>query len=61
MNFLMCLFASHNSLCLGLSLSNTSLCSPKYSDTMNIRCNTCVGVFCTDKNRWLGSHILVPR
>jgi hypothetical protein len=38
--FLMYSFANHDSLCLGLSLSNTSLCSSKYSDTMDICCNT---------------------
>jgi hypothetical protein len=39
-NFLMCSFANHDSLRSGLSLSNTSLCSSKYSNTMDIRCNT---------------------
>jgi hypothetical protein len=40
MNFLMCSFANQSSFRPGLSLSNISLCSSKYSDTMNICCNT---------------------
>jgi hypothetical protein len=40
MNFLMCSFTNHNLLLPRLSLSNTSLCSSKYSDTMDICYNT---------------------
>jgi hypothetical protein len=39
-NFLMCSFANHDSLHPGISLSNTSFCSSKYLDTMDI-CSTC--------------------
>jgi hypothetical protein len=40
MNFLMCSFANHDSLHPWLSQSNNSLCSSKYSDIMDICCNT---------------------
>jgi hypothetical protein len=40
MNFLMCSFANQSSFRPRLSLSNISLCSSKYLDTMDIYCNT---------------------